>query len=127
MKKQSYKNIEDFIGEFSEVKSKKYKHIHTLDFKFKGKEYRVTKRQIETDEERKTFKEKDRFISFYNIEIALVDPNIKSKFQSGKYHILDWYRDAFCLLKYCEIDNEKFSDVICSKNTIILTKYYEEY
>ncbi len=118
MRKNDYKSINEFIGEYSGERNGKYDIVYGLDFKFNGKLYRMTMDQMEPDDFRQKFERKlKRQLGKY--EVALVDANINSDFQFNEYHFIGWYDDIYDLLENCYIDGIKFKDVIMNDETII--------
>ena len=92
MRKNDYKSINEFIGEYSGERNGKYDIVYGLDFKFNGKLYRMTMDQMEPDDFRQKFERKlKRQLGKY--EVALVDANINSDFQFNEYHFIGWYDD----------------------------------
>ena len=118
MLENGYKSLEQFIGEYSGVRNEKYDIVYGLDFRYKGKLYRMTMDQMESDSVRQEFEIKlNKKLGKY--EVALVDEDYKSEFQFEEYHFLGWYDDVYDLLENCIIEGAKFKDVILDKNTII--------
>lgn len=118
MRKNDYKSINEFIGEYSGKRNDKYNKLYGLDFKFNGKLYRMTMDQMEPDDVRQKFESKlKRKLGKY--EVALVDTNIDSDFRFNEYHFIGWYDDIYDLLENCFIDGIKFKDVIMNDDTII--------
>ena len=48
MLENCYKNLEQFIGEYSGVRNEKYDIVYGLDIRYKGKLYRMTMDQMES-------------------------------------------------------------------------------
>lgn len=118
MRKNDYKSLDEFIGEYSGIRSDKYDIVYGIDFRFNGKLYRMTMDQMEPDELRSKFEEKlNKKLGKY--EVALVEPNGCSDFQFEEYQFIGWYDDIYDLLENCYIDGMKFKDVIMDDNTII--------
>ena len=55
MLENGYKSLEQFIGEYSGVINEKYDIVYGLDFRYKGKLYRMTMGQMESDSVRQEF------------------------------------------------------------------------
>ncbi len=47
--------LDEFIGEYSGVRSERYDVVYGIDFRYKGKLYRMTMDQMESDQIRKEF------------------------------------------------------------------------
>ena len=55
MLENGYKSLEQFIGEYSGVRNEKHDIVYGLDFRYKGKLYRMTMDQMESDSVRQEF------------------------------------------------------------------------
>lgn len=118
MRRNDYKSLEDFIGEYSGIRSDKYDIVYGLDFRYKGKLYRMTMDQMEPENVRLIFENrKNKKLGKY--EVALVDSNLKTEFQYKNYHFIGWYDDINDLLENCFIEGVKFKDAIMDDDTII--------
>lgn len=118
MRLNYYNSLEDFIGEYSGIRSGKYDTVYGIDFTYNGKLYRMTMDQMEPDDVRKKFEEKlNKKLGKY--EVALVDPNGSGDFQYHNYQFIGWYDDIYDLLENCYIEGRKFKDVIMDDYTEI--------
>ncbi len=118
MRLNYYNSLEDFIGEYSGIRSEKYDTVYGIDFTYNGKLYRMTMDQMEPDDVRKKFEDKlNKKLGKY--EVALVDPNGSSDFQYHNYQFIGWYDDIYDLLENCYIEGRKFKDVIMDDYTEI--------
>ncbi len=118
MRLNYYNSLEDFIGEYSGIRSEKYDIVYGIDFTYNGKLYRMTMDQMEPDDVRKKFEEKlNKKLGKY--EVALVDPNGSSDLKYDEYQFIGWYDDIYDLLENCYIEGRKFKDVIMDDYTEI--------
>ncbi len=118
MRKNVYNSLDEFIGEYCGIRSEKYDIAYGLDFRYKGKMYRMTMDQMEPDDVRREFENKlNKKLGKY--EVALIDPNSTSLLQYEECHFIGWYDDIYDLLENCYIDGIKFKDVIIDDDTII--------
>lgn len=118
MRKNDYKSLDEFIGEYSGIRSEKYDTVHGIDFRFNGKLYRMTMDQMEPNELRNVFENKlNKKLGKY--EVALVESDGSSDFQFEEYQFIGWYNDIYDLLENCYIDGIKFKDIIMADDTII--------
>ncbi len=118
MRLNEYNSLEDFIGEYSGIRSEKYDVLYGLDFRYNGKLYRMTMDQMEPELIRKQFEDKlNRKLGKY--EVALVDSSIKYEFNFAEYNFIGWYDDIYDLLENCFIEGRKFKEIIMSDETII--------
>lgn len=114
----NYDSLDDFIGEYSGICTKKHERFYGLDFTFHGKLYRMTIDQMEPNDIREKF-EKMLNKKLGKYEVALVDPKGSSELQYHEYQFIGWYFDIYDLLENCYIDGMKFKDVIMDRNTIL--------
>ena len=47
MRKNDYNSLDEFIGEYSDIRSEKYDAVYGIDFRFNGKLYRMTIDQMD--------------------------------------------------------------------------------
>jgi len=118
-----YKNINDFIKEFTHERNTEFEVNWGMDFIYKGKEYHFARYPAEDDILRRKFEQVLGYsLKNYMYELILNEYTPHTIFSWDKITILGHYKDINDVLKSTVIDNKTFEEILLSDEIIIVCK-----